>query len=442
MSGETTRNGNNVQAINCTACGATLDVLGGHRVKSLVCGYCGSVMDSHAGYQVIQRYRDNPDRPYAPLAIGMEAKLKGVPFTIIGMVHYVSHQSGPGWAESYYWISFQLHSPTHGYAWLTWNKGHYFFSYRTREMPHPVTPDHLMQKSPITLDGRKFRMFERYPAEIAYIEGAFTWIAKRGDVVHVVEAIDPPRMFSYERGEHELEYSIGDYMDPGDVHAAFAIDPPGRPEGIHPAQPYDAGSFFPALGQVGPIFAAVAIVGLFLVLVLGGGREIVNYDAGTMRGPQSFPFTVSEANQLMELELTAPVSNNWVYYEVTVTDAASGEPLLGLGKEISFYFGRDSDGRWTEGSQSGSALFKVPAPGDYEIEIDPAEAGGAVPPLTASLSEHVMVKRYMVMLLILSVAAAIIPYIHRHRFEKKRWADVLEDDEKVDWGDVADFFDD
>ena len=53
-----------------------------------------------------------------------------------------------------------------------------------------------------------------------------------------------------------------------------------------------------------------------------------------------------------------------------------------------------------------------------------------------------MVKRYMVMLLILSVAAAIIPYIHRHRFEKKRWADVLEDDEEVNWGDVADFFDD
>ena len=130
----------NLRAINCTACGATLDVLGGHRVKSLVCGYCGSVMDSHAGYQVIQRYRDSPDRPAAPLALGMEATLKGVPFTIIGMIEYVSRQSGPGWAETYDWISFQLYSPTHGYAWLTWNKGHYVFSYRTRDLPHPVTP--------------------------------------------------------------------------------------------------------------------------------------------------------------------------------------------------------------------------------------------------------------------------------------------------------------
>ncbi|MEM9625852.1 MAG: DUF4178 domain-containing protein [Pseudomonadota bacterium] len=418
-----------VQAINCTNCGATLDVLGGHRVKSLTCGYCGSVMDSHAGYQVIQRHRDNPDRPYAPLAIGMEAVLKGVPFTIIGMIHYVSHQSGPGWAETYDWISFQVYSPTHGYAWLTWNKGHYLFSYRTREMPRPAIPDRLSQKHAVRLENQTFKMFERYQAEIAYIEGAFTWVAKRGDKARVVEAIDPPRMFSYEWGQKELEYSIGDYLDADDVHAAFGIGPPDRPNNVHPAQPYDAGRLMPALAKVGPIFAGVAILGLFLVLILGGGREIVRFDSGARSGPQTLPFIVDNADLLLELELNAPVSNSWVYYDVEVTDVASGEPVLFMGKEISFYFGRDSDGRWTEGSQSGSVLFKVPAAGDYQIEINPAEAGGSVPPLTASLSEQVMVKRYMVMLLILSIVAAALPTFHRQRFEKRRWADVLEDDD-------------
>ena len=427
-----------VQAINCTACGATLDVMGGHRVKSLTCGYCGSVMDRHAGYQVLQRYRDSPERPYAPLTLGMEATLKGVPFAIIGMIRYVSHQSGPGWAESYDWISFQLYSPTHGYGWLTWNKGHYLFSYRTRDMPYPVTPRHLMPKSPVRLEGRKFKMFERYAATIDYVEGELTWIAKRGDEVHVVEAIDPPAMFSYERGENELEYSIGEYMEPAEVHAAFGIDPPGRPEGVHPAQPFRPSALLEALSKIGPIFAGVAILGLFLVLTLGGGREIVR---STIDDPSAsawlVSFTVTDADRLVKIELESPVRNNWVYYELTVNNAETEEPVLFLGQEISYYEGRDSDGRWTEGSRRADALFKLPAPGDYELAIDASEIGHPVPrvelglkrpqaddnevglvasevfpPLEVRIHDRVMVKRYAVILLILSIVAFAHSSLH------------------------------
>lgn len=419
-----------IKAINCTNCGATLDVLGGHRVKSLVCNYCGSVMDSHADYQIIQRYRHQPDRPFAPIAIGMEATLKGIPFTVIGMIKYVSHQSGPGWEESYDWISFQLYSPTHGYVWLTWNKGHYLFSYRTRDMPSPMVPDRLVQKMDVKVEDRTFKMFEGYVATVAYIEGAFTWIAKRGERVHVVEAIDPPRLFSYERGDKELEYSLGEYMDPGEVHAAFGIDPPGSPEGIHPAQPFDPPSILPALSKVGPMFAAAAIVALLVVFVRGSGREVARTTIGSPSSSAwTVPFTVDDANRLVKIELESPVSNSWIYYDILVNAADSDEPVLALGQEISFYHGRDSDGYWTEGSRRAEALFKVPAAGDYEIEIEASEAGGSIPPLELRIYDRILVKRYIVMLLIASILASLALPFARHRFEKKRWADVLEDDD-------------
>ena len=421
-----------VQAINCTSCGATLDVLGGHRVKSLTCGYCGSVMDRHAGFQTVQQYRDNPNRPVTPLAIGMKATLKGVPFTIIGMIEYVSHQSGAGWSESYRWVSFQLYSPTHGYCWLTWNKGHYFFSYRTRDLPNPTTPGrkkYLPQKFPVVLGDRTFDVFESYRAEISYVEGELTWIAKLGDKVHVVEAIDPPGMFSYEFTDREYEYSIGDYMKAEDVHDAFGLEPPSKPIGIHPAQPFDGGSFWPALSKVGPIFAGIALIGLIFVLIAGDGRELVRVQMGATKDPQTFPFTNTNPDQLMKLELHASISNNWAFYEVTVNNAETGEPVLALGKEISFYEGRDSDGYWSEGSRRETALFKVPSAGDYRIEIAPAETGGSIPPLTVSLYEQVFVKRYLVILLILSAIAALSLPLYRRHFEKKRWADVLEDDD-------------
>ena len=418
-----------IKAINCTSCAATLNVLGGHRVKSLTCGYCGSVMDRHADFKLLQRYRKKPDRPYVPLALGMQAEFRGVPFTIIGMIGYVSHQSGPGWAESYEWVSFQLYSPTHGYAWLTWNKGHYLFSYRTREQPHPSVPGILMPKMKVTLDNQTFRMFERYVAEIDYVEGELTWIAKRGDKVRVVEAIDPPFMFNYEQSERELEYSIGEYADADAVHAAFDIDPPEPPDGIHPAQPFDPGSFWPALGKIGPFFAAIAALLLLITFVVGDGRELAraNFEKGS--GVQTLPFTATNVDQLLKLDLRASLTNNWVYYDVTVTDAETDEDVLVLGKEISFYKGRDSDGDWIEGSRRATALFKVPSPGDYKIEIEPSEASDAIPPLQIRLYEGVMVKRYWIALLIVSGVAALFPNLRRQMFEKKRWADVLEDDD-------------
>jgi hypothetical protein len=418
-----------IKAINCTSCGATLDVLGGHRVKSLACGYCGSVMDRHAGFQVLQQHRHRPERPATPLAIGMQATLKGVPFTVIGMIEYVSHQSGPGWAESYRWVSFQLYSPTHGYCWLTWNKGHYFFSYRTRELPNPVVPDGLLPKHTVRLDGRIFQLFEAYVAEIDYVEGEFTWVAKVGDKVHVAEAIDPPGMFSFEQSATEYEYSIGEYMDADEVHDAFGLEAAPTPVGIHPAQPFRPGRIWQALAKAGPIFAGIAALGLVFAIIAGNGRELVRTQTGATREPVALPFTVGNPNRLLKLELAASISNNWAYYNVTVSDAATGDDVLALGKEISFYEGRDSDGYWSEGSRSARALFKVPAAGDYKIEIIPAETGGSIPPLSVRLYDGVVVKRYIVALLIVSVLAAVALHFRRHWFERKRWADILEDDD-------------
>ena len=306
----------------------------------------------------------------------------------------------------------------------------HLFSRRTRDLPSPMLPTGLEPKDSLTLNGRVFRLFERYTAEIAYVEGELTWIAKLGDQVRVAEAIDPPGMFIYEQSDAEWEYSLGEYLDPGEVHAAFALAPPAKPAGIHPAQPFDGGRILPALAKVGPIFAAVALLGLIAVAAAGGGRELIRSDVVTSATePSILPFTVADADRLLKLRLSAPISNNWVYYEVTISDAASGREVLSLGKEISFYEGRDSDGYWREGSRGTSALFKLPAAGDYRIEIVPREAGSPVPDLEVRLYDQVLVKRYLVMLFVLAAAATVALPIYRRHFENQRWRDVLEDDD-------------
>ena len=99
-----------LRSINCTQCGAPLALRGGHRVESLTCGFCGSVLDAHDEFKVVKTYSDL-ERPYSPLSLGMSGKIKGVDFTIIGVMEYRD-----AWFDT--WLEYAIFSPTHGYAWL------------------------------------------------------------------------------------------------------------------------------------------------------------------------------------------------------------------------------------------------------------------------------------------------------------------------------------
>ena len=218
-----------VAAINCASCGAVLDLRGGRNVRSVVCGYCGSVMDSHADYRLVARFQ-GLERPASPLVLGMQGRIKGIEFTVIGTVEYRVESEG----EESRWVSHQLFSPTHGYSWLTHDNGHVVFGRRTRDVPEPPSPIPFAVKSRVELNGRTYRMFERYTASIAFVEGELTWVARIGDRVDVVEAIAPPFGLEYEAVEGELAYTLSEYLDAAELHRSFGLEAPPRPVGIHP----------------------------------------------------------------------------------------------------------------------------------------------------------------------------------------------------------------
>ena len=107
-----------VKRINCTQCGAGLNVLGGGRVRAHVCGYCGAEMDTQDNYKVLQQFKDM-QRPSTPFEIGMEGEIDGVKMIIIGTIGKRESHFGRSWN----WVDHQVFSPTHGYGWLTWENG-------------------------------------------------------------------------------------------------------------------------------------------------------------------------------------------------------------------------------------------------------------------------------------------------------------------------------
>ncbi|MEC8014532.1 MAG: DUF4178 domain-containing protein, partial [Pseudomonadota bacterium] len=80
-------------AVNCTACGAGLDVLGGGRVIVHVCPYCGTALDAVEGYRALRKFNETP-RPDTMLEIGQSGEIFGVRYTVIGLLQLEERWGG------------------------------------------------------------------------------------------------------------------------------------------------------------------------------------------------------------------------------------------------------------------------------------------------------------------------------------------------------------
>jgi len=414
-----------VRSINCTQCGAPLELHGGHKVRSLNCGYCGSVMDSHEGYKVVQQFKESI-RPSSPLLIGAQGKIKGIDFTVIGMVQYQS-------AEGYGWLDLQMYSPTHGYHCLSYEDGHFIFNRRTRDIPRPAKVEHFKLKKPVFLGKQKFALYEQYRAKIQYVEGELTWVAKQGDWYKITEATAPPQMLSYEESAAEEEYYRGEYLEPEVIYNSFEVDSEAqrKPQGTHMAQPYKSG-FSSAMGTIGGYFTLLALLALVVILFLNTSEQErlkQSFSAADFKQQRNISFQIKNPKQLLELRLNVnSLTNNWAAYDIIIQQ---GEKVVfALGKEISFYEGRDSEGYWSEGSREANALFKLPEAGEYTLKVDfDSSSSRTPPPLFVELYEGVVVARYFFILFGLGLVFFIWKWIHRGLFESSRWQPVMEDDD-------------
>jgi hypothetical protein len=152
--------------------------------------------------------------PELPLKIGMTGMLRGgVEFTIIGFLEYCYSEVGE---EEEYWIGYQLYSPTHDYIWLTWEYAtpqRYQLSRRVRSW----TPNYSRTKS-------------SYTAEVSFVAGELTWIAKLGDKVTMGQTYEPN--ISFEKSKDEVEYYFNQYLNADSVHRSFGAEPIEPPEKV------------------------------------------------------------------------------------------------------------------------------------------------------------------------------------------------------------------
>ncbi len=422
-----------LKSIKCTQCGGAIDIRGGHNVKSIVCQYCGSCLDTKAEFKVLHQFL-NQKRPFMPLKIGAKGKLKGVMFTVIGVLQMEEREDG----EVYRWLEYLLFSQTHGYVYLCYEDGHWVMLHEVKDLPDSPVDMAMPRKSAFKVRDKTFKVFESSAATVSYVEGELTWQAKAKDRVRYVDSVCPPYMYCVEMRSSEQEFFWGEYISHNEINESFKITSV-EPTGVFSCQPFVASPIFEN-ASIGAVMASV--IALFMYFVISSSGSLVfkqKFDAKVFKeGDVSKEFIVKDPGKLYGIKVYTPsLKNQWSYYDIRVVDKEENNKYFDMPTALSYYEGYEGGEYWSEGSTEVSAYFKIPEAGEFKLAMDGEGGTAEQPAANFALSNTVVEIREGVrrghftlswFFLCLLLGA---PYLlKKWSFEAKRWAD--DDDEDDD----------
>lgn len=305
-----------IKAVNCTSCGAGLDVLGGGRVTTHVCPYCGSVLDANDSYQAVKKFGD-VKRPSSPFSIGMQGSLLGADYTVIGTLGVEERWRNRTWQ----WVEHQVYSETHGYAYLTVENGHVTFTHRIRDnlWMSSIAVETSENRPSVSYQGEKFSYYDTSDSEIYFAEGEFTWQPKKGQWTRTITAKCDTRMLEFSESSGEREIYLTSYVTPEDVKTCFdiTVTPSAKVHPLMPIRKWENGDFL--IRAAGGIAALSLIVGV--TLWGSSGQSLISSSFQVPQElPISIPFEVTQPDGLVRIGIDSTVQNGWAYMNVEVTD--------------------------------------------------------------------------------------------------------------------------
>lgn len=419
-----------VKTMFCPNCGGSVVLRSVAQSVNAVCSFCNTILDARSeGLRIIQQFDSRIK--YTPLIpLGNRGKWDNITYEVIG--YQVRGITVEGML--YTWEEYLLYNPYHGYRYLTHYQGHWNFVRTVQVMPEPAG---IGTKPGVRMGNEVFAHFQTARAETIFVMGEFPWQVRVGETVEARDYIKPPYMLSAEETAGEVVWSRGVYTTGEDIWRAFSVPgAPPAPVGIFANQPspYAAGP-----GSIWKTFSLLfsVMIGAILMLAIVSRRETAFersyvFDRNN-RGEQSFvtpTFELRGHTSSVEVDIETNLSNDWTWFAFALINENTGE-AFNFSKEVSYYFGTDSDGSWTEGSRKASvSVGNVPA-GKYFLRVEPEGDEDNPSPFRGStpVSYRLRVKRdvpsYWWFLLVFA-GLIIPPIMHTIRwfsYENRRWAE-------------------
>ena len=413
-----------VKSMNCPNCGAALTVRTFQNAVTVACSHCHSILDAKdPKLQILQKFEvaRGEDEPLIPL--GTRGTIRGVQYEVVGFERRTIHVDG----APYSWHEYLLFNPYKGFRYLTEYNGHWNDVSVLKSLP---TVNDTEPPS-VTYLGEKFKHFQTAQASTSFVLGEFPWQVRVGETADVTDYVHPPRVLSSEKMHREVTWSMGEYMSGHDVWKAFGLagDPP-QPVGVYENQPSPLAANVVSIWSLFAIFVLVLLVVAMLVSTFTQRKVVFEgtYQfTPTITGEPSFvtdPFELPGRTSDVEVRTVANVSNSWIYLNYALINQDSGQ-AYDFGREVSYYYGYDSDGRWSEGGTSDTVVVPTVPAGNYYLRIEPESQTGGM----RTTVYRVIVTRdvpvnslYLFALLALLIPAAAITW-RSISFEHQRWAE-------------------
>lgn len=417
-------------AMGCPNCGGPLSLTAPDKTERVTCPNCNSLLDVNQGnLSYLQALRPTEGDTNFVLPIGADGTFAGdVKFRIIGaMTRSVSFDG-----VKYYWHEYLLYNAAIGFRWLVHSDNHWNFV-------EPVNPAEVEAAMGSTLftsvptmvnyNGRRFKIFQDAGATVEYVKGEFYWRVSQGESVRAIDYVSAPVMLSQESTNTEVNWSAGTYLTNADVEKAFGVKDLPKPWSVGPNQPF-TGQFYYTWGLVPLVLLFVAAV--FMIPLTGFTNTVLNQQVNlpafvNRETPQvafSQPFEL-KANRNVKISASAPVDNSFVELDVDLINEQSQE-VESVAIPIEFYRGTDSDGSWTEGSQSQDATLSSLPGGRYTLRVQGAWEKPSVPmSVNVRVEQNVLRGVNFICALIVLLIVPIIGIVRKFTFESARWKDSM-----------------
>jgi Ca2+/Na+ antiporter len=358
-----------IKSIKCTNCAAPLNLFGGGRVESITCAYCKSVLDLNDNYKVLTNFKNTKEQHKLPFDIGMKGRLQGIDYIIIGRITYATidypHEE---------WTDFLLFSALYGYAYLTYEEGHLIYSKRNRTFPN-LTWSEIQQHANVNVNGKSYVPFDAYEANVTYVEGELTWIAKRHDKTFFIDLIAAPFGISVEKTKGEIEYYQAKYLESDSIYEAFNIKKEAKAKTFHALEPFNR-PFLKSLSYIA--YVLLFIIALFFIAVKSDGLgKIVKNISADNQAVKDINFTINSTRYLVELELHSPTAKALNNFNLQIH---KDKKLLFALTPKSAYIFNEKDGKvkkelqpWDKKAKKVLIALNLEKSSHYQLSIKPID---------------------------------------------------------------------
>ena len=413
-----------VKSVSCPNCGASLSLRAFGSATTIVCEHCHSILDAKdPNLQILQKFQAKMagDPPLIPL--GTRGTLRGTKYEVIGFQRRSFQADG----ETYSWHEYVLFNPFKGFRYLSEYEGHWNDVSPMKSLPSVFSP-----AGPVVYLNESYRHFQTCKAGTTFVIGEFPWQVRIGETALCTDYVCPPRMLSSENYGGEVTWSMGEYISGSDIWKAFGLKgAPRAAVGVFENQPSpfstSAKSVWKAFGLL-----AISLIVIAIGLAMSSHEETVldhsyTFSAGAKGAEPSFvteDFDLNGRTANVEVKTKSNVDNNWIYLNYTLINADTGD-AIDFGREVSYYHGYDSDGSWSEGSQTDTAIIPSVQPGKYFLRVEPETD----PNLHGDIQYSIQLRHGVTDLLLLLAALGLllVPAVlitwRSMKFEHRRWAE-------------------